>query len=457
MNHVVLIAVIALAPTIYAIGQSKELRPTLPAEGRKMALVIGNGNYPTAALTNPANDSRDIRLALQAKGFDVNDKCCDNLGKREFDKTVGDWIGRLQPGDAAVFYFSGHGMRVDNSDYLIPIDWSRLYTQADLRYEAYDVARIQDEMRDRGATVTVIILDACRTNPFALDKGWEQGLTPIEPSFGSMILFAASPGHTADNNGTGSHSRFTEELLGELSAPKVSLLTLAQRVKQRVFEATRHAQVPYSADNMIYDLTLVDRSAIATEPTNLPSTAANIDNVKNNVQPASSVPPREPLGANEAPSASPQITSSGRVACGIFSYLDTLDLFATQDGHEIAGSVACGQRVEIVSTIADGTNNDRWLRVRTISGAEGWIAPTFVGPSNETTALQPPQKAYVDCRALGNRKTLTLFHSDGHASESSVMCSTYVSIIDRDGDRSLVRTSGGRQGWIQSAYLKDSR
>src|SRR5579871_1215570 len=207
------LALVIICISNAAVAQEKRL-VALGSGGRKVALVIGNSSYKAGLLRNPVNDAADMRKALRDKGFAVSD-CCDNVSLPKLTSTIAEWTSSLQKDDIAVFYYSGHGIRVDRTDYLVPIDYSSSSTQADVPFVTYPVDRLQDKIQERGTKANVIILDACRDNPFVLGKGSENGMAPIVAAVGTLVIFAASPGRTASVT-TGRNSLFTQVLLEEL-------------------------------------------------------------------------------------------------------------------------------------------------------------------------------------------------------------------------------------------------
>jgi uncharacterized caspase-like protein len=132
--------------------------------GRRIALLVGNRDYTrTKALANPVNDATDLAAALRRAGFDV--QLALNTSRRELERDIAEFTQRLRPGDAALFCFSGHGLQAEGEKYLLPVDFEAL-AEADVKYSAYPAARVLDNMKARGARINILILDACRDNPF---------------------------------------------------------------------------------------------------------------------------------------------------------------------------------------------------------------------------------------------------------------------------------------------------
>jgi tetratricopeptide (TPR) repeat protein len=273
MGRVIFLALTFLLLLRPTNAQDKALQPNTTV-GPKKALVIGNSVYLSGSLQNPVNDAADMRKMLSAKGFEVS-ACCDNLDDQGLDKAIGEWTNQLQHDDIALFYYSGHGLRLEGSDYLVPVDFALSNTQADVQYKAYALQRLQDKMLERGTRLNVIIIDACRSNPFSFAKDLNPGLAPISAGIGTMIFFAAAEGKTADDNDKGRNSLFTQVLLEELAQPTISLRNLGYLVRDHVYELSNGRQVPYVADNMVYDFSL--QSVVVTTVTSYKDPVAASD------------------------------------------------------------------------------------------------------------------------------------------------------------------------------------
>ena len=219
-----------------------------------MALVIGNSSYPSGRLGNTLNDARDMRAALKAKGFTVA-ACCDDAALRDLTNAIDSWTAGLRNGDVAVLYYSGHGIRVGNIDYIVPVDFAAA-SEADVRYVVYPIERLVDKMEERGTRTSIIILDACRNNPFVISKGSEKGLAGVSAGIGTLIMFAAGEGKTASDNDNGRNSLFTAVLLSELRRSPVDLRTLQFAVRDKVYQLSGKTQIPYSSDGLVGDLVL---------------------------------------------------------------------------------------------------------------------------------------------------------------------------------------------------------
>lgn len=222
---------------------------------RRLALLIGNAAYPTAALRNPVNDATDIATALREMGFEVI--TTTNANRQKMEAAIEDFGSRLKNYNLGFFYYAGHGVQIDGENYLIPVD-AKLKSQGEVRYECYPVGRVLAKMEEAAIQANVIVLDACRDNPFA--RSWSRslvsgGLANINAPQGTFIGFATSPGSTAAD-GEGRNGVYTAALLEHLRKPNLTLDQLFNAVSGSVKKKTNNLQVPWKASSMSEDLYL---------------------------------------------------------------------------------------------------------------------------------------------------------------------------------------------------------
>lgn len=221
-----------------------------PAE-KRVALVIGNGKYLNAAeLGNPANDARAIAAALRDLAFDVIEGL--DLSVLAMEDHISEFASRIEDADTALFFFAGHGLQVDGENYLVPTD-AVLANQGQLKRQTI-VLQDQLNMMSGNASVSIVILDCCRDNPFVrslarqrpgLTRGIvSRGLAEVGTDDGSFVAFATGPGSVA-KDGSGLHSPFTEALLANIGNPGQSLADIMTDVTNAVTEATGETQVPW--------------------------------------------------------------------------------------------------------------------------------------------------------------------------------------------------------------------
>jgi formylglycine-generating enzyme required for sulfatase activity/uncharacterized caspase-like protein len=252
-RHVAISALAAAVLTIGGVGASQQADRRLPtppgaaAPERRLALVIGNNSYRTAPLRNAVADARAMAGALRDLGFNVAEVVDADLAALE--RAVNTLAGRLGPSDAVVFFYSGHGVQIDGENYLIPVDFAGA-DEADLKYRAYPAG--QAILKLQAARVRVLILDACRDNPFGAKRSGTRGLAAIE-AHGALVAFATAPGGTAGDNPTGANGVFTANLLEEIRTPGLPASELFRRVRRRVFDASAGRQIPWLSDGLIGD------------------------------------------------------------------------------------------------------------------------------------------------------------------------------------------------------------
>jgi uncharacterized caspase-like protein len=225
--------------------------------------VIGNGAYENAPkLDNAAFDARAVADAYRKLGFEVVDGY--DLGIAQMRAKVSEFAAALPDAKSAVIYYAGHGISVDEENYLIPTDIV-LKNPTDLDLGSISVSLLLKQMK-REERVNIVVLDACRDNPFASALAsaktraivGEQGLSRIDGDLarGTLIAFASDPKSTALDGPPGHHSPFTEAFLAHVFDPGVSIDTVMSRVRAEVWEKTRHKQLPWVNTSLIGDYEL---------------------------------------------------------------------------------------------------------------------------------------------------------------------------------------------------------
>lgn len=231
------------------------------AEGQgtvRLALLIGNSNYSRndtlPQLKNPSNDARDIAAALQENGFSkVTVKLdADLRTMREAISQFGEDLRKAGKDAVGLFYYAGHGVEEAGRNYLIPIG-TRVTSPRDLEFDAVDAQRILAYMEDAGNAVNIVVLDACRDNPFPQLNRFrsvgKSGLAQMAAPTGSFIAFAAAPGQKA-SDGEGRNGLFTQHFLDSLRQPNSSIDAVFTRVTRAVSDKTGKAQVPWRQSSL---------------------------------------------------------------------------------------------------------------------------------------------------------------------------------------------------------------
>jgi len=248
-----------------------------PAEAHRLALVIGNDSYQSATpLQNARSDARAVAHALERAGFTVTLK--QDVTLKALKEALRTFKGQISGGDEAVFYYSGHGVQFEGTNYLIPTDIVPQSAEQ-VADEAVPLQRVLDDLRDQKARFALAIVDACRDNPF---KGTGRaiggrGLAPVTAATGQMVLYSAGAGQEAldrlgpkdsDPNGV-----FTRVLIKEISRPGVPADQMLKTVRDQVVRLARqvnHDQVPALYDQSIGEFYFVPggkATALVPEPT----------------------------------------------------------------------------------------------------------------------------------------------------------------------------------------------
>lgn len=237
-----------LALSTYAAEPARNMNLTSAGE-RRVALVIGNAAYPgVAALKNPANDASDIAAKLRKLNFNVTLKT--NVGQKEMLRALTDFGENVRQGGEILFFYAGHGMQVRGKNYLIPID-AEIRSEGSVSSEAVDVDQLLDKLAL--ARLSIVVLDACRNNPFERRfRGSGQGLAQINAPAGTLIAYATAPGKVA-SDGEGRNGLYTSELLAAMDTPGIKIEDVFKRVRANVVRKSNEAQIPWESSSLTGD------------------------------------------------------------------------------------------------------------------------------------------------------------------------------------------------------------
>ena len=241
---------------------------------KRVALIIGNADYESAPLRNPVNDARVMAATLKALGFSVTalENASQSAMKQAIDE-FGESLHNAGKNPVGLFYYSGHGMQVKGRNYMIPVA-AKIRTERQVEYEAVDVSRALAAMEDAGNTLNIVILDACRDNPFSRSaRNPVGGLALLDAASGTLIAYATAPGRTADD-GTGRNGLYTEQLIRHMRTPGLKVEEVFKRVRNDVERLSGRKQVPWESSSLKGDFYFVDRpnqlaAAIPLEPERL--------------------------------------------------------------------------------------------------------------------------------------------------------------------------------------------
>ncbi|RWB20982.1 MAG: peptidase C14 caspase catalytic subunit p20 [Mesorhizobium sp.] len=233
---------------------------------RRVAFVIGNSQYRgIPALKNPDKDAEDVSTTFRLAGFDVF--VAKDLTKLQFEEQFRNYLAAADGADLAVVYYSGHGFQIGGENFLIPVDAS-LKAAADIEVQAIKLDDVLEQLRSK-SKIQVIILDACRNNPFPRKDYWLRdqliaaggaGLAQVKSSLNTLIAFATEPGAVA-YDGTGDLSPFSSAFSRRALAPNQEIRTVMAAVRRDVVKATDGKQVPWENSSLIDEVVLMRRAS----------------------------------------------------------------------------------------------------------------------------------------------------------------------------------------------------
>lgn len=208
---------------------------------KRIAMVFGNSEYLNGvSLKNPENDANLMEGTLKELGFDVIKRL--NIGRDSMMTTIREYSKMLSSYNVALFYYAGHGLQIDGINYLIPSD-AKLNEKDDCKWEAVSVSTITDEFKKHTTNTNIVILDACRNDPYrSWARGSEQGFKALGPINGTIISFATSEGSTAAD-GTGLNGLFTEELAKQMNISQ-PIESVFKNTRRLVMERSNNQQTP---------------------------------------------------------------------------------------------------------------------------------------------------------------------------------------------------------------------
>jgi len=220
------------------------------SNNKRIALVVGNANYKTRPLRNPRNDADDVSIALKASGFrviDIRDGTIQQMraGVRQF----GD---QLINNDVGLVYYSGHGVEVKGRNYFIPVN-ADIMREDEIADQGLDVSLILEKMNTAGKGVNILIVDACRDDPFGRSfRSTSRGLAQMDAPRGTIIAYATSPGKVA-SDGDGRNSPYTKNLVKAMQQPNKPIEQVFKEVRRAVQEETKNQQTPWENTSLSGD------------------------------------------------------------------------------------------------------------------------------------------------------------------------------------------------------------
>ena len=237
--------------------------PANAAAERRIALVIGNAQYPASKLKNPANDATAMATALRKLGFTVIYR--EDATQRVMLSAMREFVDKSTGYDVRLFFYAGHGAQIVGKNYLMPLD-AALDDERDVQRTAVNLNEFMDLLGQAKQGVNIIVLDACRDNPFGATQSLSAngrrmkfrgikmpGLATIDAPVGSFVAFAAAPGQAADDGAAANFGVFTKHILEHISTPDVTLEQLFKRVRSGVRKDTDGKQIPWDSSSLTGD------------------------------------------------------------------------------------------------------------------------------------------------------------------------------------------------------------
>ncbi len=225
-------------PALHAAGEA----------GSRVAVVIGNAAYAGATLPNAANDAKAMGSVLAAMGFQV--VLAHDAGKAQMDQAIAQARDLLQGKNGiGLLYYAGHGLQVDWHNYLVPVD-AAPQSAADVPRQTVNIQSVMDAFKSAGNRMNIVVLDACRDNPFGASAS-AKGLAPLDAPPGTFLAYATAPGNVADDgsaaDGNGLYTRF---LLQELPRQDARIEDVFKRVRLQVRMASQGRQIPWESTSL---------------------------------------------------------------------------------------------------------------------------------------------------------------------------------------------------------------
>ncbi len=247
-------ALVALVSLLMPLGveAQKDTRQLKREESKnqekRIALIIGNGSYTDSPLRNPPNDATDMAATLKTLGFEVS--LLTNSNQIEMKRAIRSFGEQLRGnGGIGLFYYAGHGVQVKGANYLIPVGAS-VNTEEEVEYEGIDVGLVLAQMESAKNKLNIVILDACRNNPFARSfRSADKGLASIDAPAGTLLAYSTAPGSVA-SDGTGRNGLYTQELLKAIRTDNLSIEDVFKRVRVSVRNTTANKQTPWESSSL---------------------------------------------------------------------------------------------------------------------------------------------------------------------------------------------------------------
>lgn len=262
----------ACSPASAQVAPVEPAPTALRGPEQRVALVIGNSNYRNAPqLANPDNDAQSMAQFLNSAGFEVIS--ATDLGQNDMLRVVQDFSAKVYargPNTVAMVYYAGHGVQLAGENYLVPVD-AKVSNQTDLVNDSVRLVDVMSTLETIPSRMRIVILDACRNNPFPNVNDAGRGLAIVDAPNGSIVGYSTAPGAEA-LDGNGGHSPYTQAFLNVAREPNVPIEQLFKRVRLQVNQTTGGAQIPWESSSLTSDFTFFGDTAVAANraPVNAP-------------------------------------------------------------------------------------------------------------------------------------------------------------------------------------------
>jgi hypothetical protein len=311
----------------------------------RVALVIGNARYSDAPLPNAANDAADMARELKAAGFTVVHR--ENASLKEMHLALREFGDKLGKTSTGVFFFAGHGLQVRGRNFLVPVD-SDIAREDEVQFSALDLAAVMEKLDSARNPVNLVILDACRNNPFGKRFAVAaQGLAQVEAPPGTLIAFSTAPGSVAAD-GQGRNGLYTRHLLEQMRRPGAPIEETFKSVRAAVRKDSAGRQIPWESTSLETHFAFHAKS----EPA--PKVAS------------ASAPPKAPAPAkvrSVAPSAPPGLAPGDTWTYRILDQLGQRERRTTLAVAEVRGSEVLwkdGARSDLLGNFTRVKRKDEW-------------------------------------------------------------------------------------------------
>ncbi|MGE0769954.1 MAG: caspase family protein [Hyphomicrobiaceae bacterium] len=375
-----------------------------PAAAARHAFIVGNSNYASVPrLQNPANDAQDLAKRLEALDYRVTLGL--DLGRAGFLQRFQSFVRALRSDDVALFYYAGHGLQIGGENYLFPVD-ATVSTEADARRALIPLNALISDL-SRSVKTRLVLLDACRNNPFAekladnpstRSAGDARGLARVYAGVGSFIAYSTQPGNVA-LDGQGRNSPFTEALLRHMSDAGADVHAVMRRVRADVGRATSDQQVPWENSSLIEEMAFAASALLPATPA--PSRPASAGTATN--------PPPEPFRTTVVASSYAYVTGLDPNGDNFLA----LRTSPTGEGTRIA-TMGPDTLLQILET------RGVWRRVALLDGTTGWAHGNWIKCCRTIGAARPaqfrppsPSQPAESCDDLWHRRN-AVWHRNGY-------------------------------------------